>query len=209
MLLEHPTRGLDIESVIYLWGKLKERCNQGGAIIFTSSDLDELLRYSDRILVFFAGRVSGSPGRGHGHCRPVGTAHRRHRCLSEELRSRARAPVCGSSRQRWINIGLQVGALALAFLFTSIILLAAGAPPLQAYWQIFLGAFGSLGNLSDVLVAWVPLLLATAGVLVTFAAGLWNIGVEGQIVLGAVLTTWVLRLLQDTSLSPALIICWP
>lgn len=110
------------------------------------------------------------------------------------------------SRQRWINIGLQVGALALAFLFTSIILLAAGAPPLQAYWQIFLGAFGSLGNLSDVLVAWVPLLLATAGVLVTFAAGLWNIGVEGQIVLGAVLTTWVLRLLQDTSLSPALII---
>ncbi len=58
MLLEHPTRGLDIESIIYLWGKLKERCNQGGAIIFTSSDLDELLRYSDRILVFFAGRVS-------------------------------------------------------------------------------------------------------------------------------------------------------
>ena len=51
-----------------------------------------------------------------------------------------------------------------------------------------------------------PLLLATAGVLVTFAAGLWNIGVEGQIMLGAVLTTWVLRLLQDTTLSPALII---
>jgi len=58
MLLEHPTRGLDIESVIYLWGLLKERCNNGGAIIFTSSDLEELLRYSDRILVFFAGRVS-------------------------------------------------------------------------------------------------------------------------------------------------------
>jgi len=59
MLLEHPTRGLDVESVIYLWSKLKERCGQGEAIVFTSSDLDELLRYSDRILVFFAGRVSG------------------------------------------------------------------------------------------------------------------------------------------------------
>jgi len=59
MLLEHPTRGLDVESVIYLWSKLKERCDQGEAIIFTSSDLDELLRYSDRILVFFAGKVSG------------------------------------------------------------------------------------------------------------------------------------------------------
>ena len=59
LLLEQPTRGLDIESVIYLWTKLKERCNQGGAIVFTSPDLDELLRYSDRILVFFSGRVTG------------------------------------------------------------------------------------------------------------------------------------------------------
>jgi len=110
------------------------------------------------------------------------------------------------SRQRWINVGFQLGAVALAFLVTSIILLVAGAPPLEAYKQIFLGAFGSVDNLTDVLVAWVPLLLATAGVLVTFAAGLWNIGVEGQIVLGAVLTTWVLRLLEGTALSPALII---
>jgi general nucleoside transport system permease protein len=111
-----------------------------------------------------------------------------------------------TSRQRWINIGLQLGALVLAFLLTSIILLVAGAPPFEAYKQIFLGAVGSISSFSNVLVAWVPLLLASAGVLVTFAAGLWNIGVEGQIVLGGILTTWMLRLLQDTSLSPALII---
>ncbi len=58
LLLEHPTRGLDIESTIYIWRKLKERCSQGTAIIFISSDLEELLQYSDRILVFFSGRVS-------------------------------------------------------------------------------------------------------------------------------------------------------
>jgi len=58
ILLEHPTRGLDIESVIYIWGKLKERCRQGTAIIFISSDLEEILQYSDRVLVFFSGRVS-------------------------------------------------------------------------------------------------------------------------------------------------------
>lgn len=58
ILLEHPTRGLDIESVIYIWGKLKERCKQGASILFLSSDLDEVLQYSDRILVFFAGKVS-------------------------------------------------------------------------------------------------------------------------------------------------------
>jgi simple sugar transport system permease protein len=110
------------------------------------------------------------------------------------------------TRQTWINVSLQLGALVLAFLLTTIILLVAGAPPFEAYKEIARGAAGSLTNVANVLVAWVPLLLAAAGVLVTFAAGLWNIGVEGQIVLGAVLTTWVLRLLQATTLSPVLII---
>jgi general nucleoside transport system ATP-binding protein len=58
ILLEHPTRGLDIESAIYIWSKLKERCKQGTSIIFISSDLEEILRYSDRVLVFFSGKVS-------------------------------------------------------------------------------------------------------------------------------------------------------
>lgn len=58
VLVEHPTRGLDIESVIYIWGKLKERCRKGAAIIFISSDLEEILQYSDRVLVFFSGQVS-------------------------------------------------------------------------------------------------------------------------------------------------------
>ena len=58
ILLEHPTRGLDIESTIYVWTKLRERCAQGSAILFISADLDEVLQYSDRVVVFFAGQVS-------------------------------------------------------------------------------------------------------------------------------------------------------
>jgi ABC-type uncharacterized transport system ATPase subunit len=62
VLLEHPTRGLDIESVMYIWSKLKERCRHGAAIIFISSDLDEILQYSDRVVVFFAGLASPALG---------------------------------------------------------------------------------------------------------------------------------------------------
>ncbi len=58
LLIEHPTRGLDIESAIWIWGKLKERCKNGTSIVFISSDLEEILHYSDRVLVFFNGRVS-------------------------------------------------------------------------------------------------------------------------------------------------------
>lgn len=57
LLMEHPTRGLDIESAEWVWRQLLERRNDGTAIVFSSADLDELLRYSDRILVFFSGRV--------------------------------------------------------------------------------------------------------------------------------------------------------
>ena len=57
LLLEHPTRGLDIESADYVWTRILDRRTQGTAILFASADLDELLRYSDRIVVFFSGRV--------------------------------------------------------------------------------------------------------------------------------------------------------
>ncbi len=58
VLMEHPTRGLDIESSIYIWNKLKERCKSGTSIVFISADLEEILHYSDRVLVFFGGKVS-------------------------------------------------------------------------------------------------------------------------------------------------------
>ena len=57
LLMEHPTRGLDIESADWVWTRLLERREEGTSIVFASADLDELLRYSDRIMVFFAGKV--------------------------------------------------------------------------------------------------------------------------------------------------------
>jgi len=58
ILMEHPTRGLDIESALWVWQQLIARCQGGTGILFMSSDLDELMQYSDRILVFSGGRVS-------------------------------------------------------------------------------------------------------------------------------------------------------
>ncbi len=106
----------------------------------------------------------------------------------------------------WVDFGFQAGALVLAFLFSTLILLAAGAPPFQAYAAILKGAFGSAKSLEYVLISWSPLLLTTAGVLITFSAGMWNIGVEGQMTLGAIFTTWIMRLLQDSSLPSGLTI---
>ncbi len=58
LLLEHPTRGLDIESTRWMWNLLLQRRQTGTAIMFTSADLDEILERSDRILVFSGGKVA-------------------------------------------------------------------------------------------------------------------------------------------------------
>ena len=57
LVMEQPTRGLDIDSAAYVWGRLLERRQQGTAIVFASADTDEIRTYADRILVVFDGRV--------------------------------------------------------------------------------------------------------------------------------------------------------
>jgi simple sugar transport system ATP-binding protein len=58
LLLEHPTRGLDVQSTNYIWELLYRRREDGTAILFMSADLDEVIERSDRIAVFFGGRMS-------------------------------------------------------------------------------------------------------------------------------------------------------
>jgi len=81
----------------------------------------------------------------------------------------------------------------LALLFTTVVLLLVGANPLVAYQNMLTGAFGSVDKLANDVVSWIPLVLCGAGLMYTFTAGLWNIGIEGQIVAGAIATTWVAR----------------
>ena len=102
-------------------------------------------------------------------------------------------------KNNWLTFGFQVGAIILALLFTTAVLLLAGAPPLQAYQSVIKGTVSSMDNVTNVLSAWAPLLLTTCGVLITFAAGLWNIGIEGQIMAGAIFTTGALRLMLNSS----------
>lgn len=58
LLLEHPTRGLDVRSAEWIWNLLYQRREDGTAIIFMSADLDEIIERSDRIVVFSGGVMS-------------------------------------------------------------------------------------------------------------------------------------------------------
>lgn len=93
--------------------------------------------------------------------------------------------------------------LGAVFFFTSLVLLISGAPPFTAYYHILKGSLGSWNKFSHVLTGWIPLTLCGCGLLFTFRIGLWNIGVEGQVMMGAVFTTALLRLGVDSAASAA------
>lgn len=95
------------------------------------------------------------------------------------------------SASGWVARVWPLVPVVAALLFTSGLLLLFNASPGEAYRAMWDGAFGGSDKLLGVIAFWIPLVLCSVGLLITFTAGLWNIGVEGQIVLGAVCASWV------------------
>lgn len=57
ILMENPTRGLDVQSAAWTWRHLHSRLRTDGAIVFASPDLEELMSQAHRIVVFYNGRI--------------------------------------------------------------------------------------------------------------------------------------------------------
>jgi len=101
-----------------------------------------------------------------------------------------------SERSRWIGAAVSgllssVGAVAIALLVGAIVILISGDDPLVAYRALFRGAFGGVRPLSETLVAATPLIFGGLAFSLAFRAGMFNIGVEGQLVLGGLAAGWV------------------
>lgn len=93
--------------------------------------------------------------------------------------------------QRSLRTVWPVAPVVLALAATTVLVVTAGGNPMLVISAMAEGSFGSGDRILTTLAFWVPLLLCTTGLLVTFTTGLWNIGVEGQIVMGAIGATWV------------------
>ena len=77
-----------------------------------------------------------------------------------------------------------------AFLLGAVFLELTGHDALAAYADLLRGAAGSGYAIQQTIIKAVPLALAGLGVALAFQAGLWNIGAEGQLVMGAFLASW-------------------
>jgi general nucleoside transport system permease protein len=94
------------------------------------------------------------------------------------LEPRATAP-------RWLQAALTLAAIVVALVIGAVILAFVGGDPVRAYVHIFDAAFGDIGVISDTLVKATPLILTGLACALAFRMRLWNIGAEGQFLLGA------------------------
>ena len=92
---------------------------------------------------------------------------------------------------RLIDALMPVFAVLMAFAIGGVILALQGVNPLEAYTAMLTGAFGSKNGLADTLVKATPLLLVGLGIAIAFRGGVINIGAEGQLIMGALFTTWI------------------
>ena len=86
---------------------------------------------------------------------------------------------------------LPVFATLAALLLGAVMLLFLGVNPIQAYAALWDGAFGSSNAFAETLVKATPLLLVALGICISFRGDVINIGGEGQMIVGAILATWV------------------
>jgi simple sugar transport system permease protein len=114
--------------------------------------------------------------------------------VSEERREQG-----GLLRSRIARIAVGLGgalvfpliAIVLSFIIGAFIVLATGNNPLAAYSALIGGAFGSATGLGRTLLYTTPLIFTGLAVAVAFRAGLFNIGGEGQLFIGAITAAWL------------------
>ncbi|HXR22318.1 MAG TPA: ABC transporter permease [Acidimicrobiales bacterium] len=85
-------------------------------------------------------------------------------------------------------LALPLSALA-ALLIGALLILGFGANPVTGYHALLSGAFGGSYALASTAQKAVPLLLVATGICIAVRANVWNIGGEGQIVMGALAST--------------------
>lgn len=95
-----------------------------------------------------------------------------------------------NGRKLAINTGFAVLPVVISLAITALLVLLIDKDPIAVLETTLQGAFRNESAISGVVNFWIPLTLVSMGLIVTFRAGLWNIGIEGQMMMGAIFASW-------------------
>ncbi len=85
----------------------------------------------------------------------------------------------------WFPAAVSLGAIFIALILGGILISVAGGNPIASYMHIARASFGDIGVLSDTIVKATPIILTALACSIAFRMKLWNIGAEGQFIMGA------------------------
>lgn len=89
------------------------------------------------------------------------------------------------------NIFIIIISIFLSLLISSLIFSLKGINPFLAFYKIIFSSFGSFYGIKETITKAIPLMLCGVGLSIAFKGKFWNIGAEGQLLIGAVVATWI------------------
>jgi ABC-type uncharacterized transport system permease subunit len=101
---------------------------------------------------------------------------------------------------------IRVLSVVAALVLSGLIMAAMGYNPIAAFAAIAKGSFGSKHGLLNTITVAIPLLIVALGLSVSFSMRFWNIGGEGQMIVGAIFATYVSHHLPSTTSQPVYIV---
>jgi ABC-type uncharacterized transport system permease subunit len=90
-----------------------------------------------------------------------------------------------------VRILAPILAAIIALIASGLLIMASGGNPFEAYRALIVGAFGSIPNFGETLAKASAMLLVALGMILAFRSRLANIGGEGQLIMGAIASTWI------------------
>lgn len=93
--------------------------------------------------------------------------------------------------KRLSSVFTPVLGILIGLVLTSFILMGQGTNPLAAYAKMFSGALGGVSQMSFTFLEFIPLAFCGLAVTLAYRGGTFNIGVEGQLYIAALVSTWV------------------
>ncbi|MBV6394915.1 MAG: hypothetical protein HFACDABA_00486 [Anaerolineales bacterium] len=107
------------------------------------------------------------------------TASKKRGALRVQLEPRLDVPPA------WFPVAVSLGAVFVALILGGIVIAFSGGNPFATYAYIARASFGDIGVLSDTIVKATPIILTALACSIAFRMKLWNIGAEGQFIMGA------------------------
>ena len=144
-----------------------------------------MMEVSDRIGVMYNGQLVAVMPRAEAD---LETTRRPHARRGETPATGSRRDPSGTgSRPAFAPLLTSLAAIVAALILGGMFLAMRGKDALAAYGMLFSRGLGTSYGITETFIRMAPLLIVSAGLLISLRAGVWNIGIDGQFMVGALL----------------------